>query len=288
MADTDTIWQGIDDDFTLAANWDNGIPGTTAADLLGVFDGAISQRSPQRNLDQSGATHAFKIATRRNFLAPIGSDGNPLVILPPASVACAWINGGGDVFLKVEGIAVGSNIIVDAGDANVQIDTESVPGADLGFLMVKSGRVTVKASATINTVTVNGLNAYVTVVAGGIANSPEIMLEYGTVVNAREFNFGKNEIVVRAGEFWQTGLLKSTQMVMTGGYFNYNPASSPAAFTPGPIFLLGTAHFDASDYAGSVPLGTVIKGINAKLTGSIIDQIVGPTDYNLADEYPGG
>lgn len=287
MADADTIWQGNSDVFNGAINWDNGIPGTTAADLIGVFDGSVSQRSPQTNMDQSGAAHAFKIAVRRNFRAQIGSDGNPLVLLPPAGVVSAWFLGSGDVFAKVEGIAVSSDIVIDAGNARVQIDTEDIIGAEIGYLIVKSGRVTIRATASVAVVTLNGPHAEVDILAGGIANAPLMMVEYGKLTNARELNSARMEVVIRAGEIWQTGLLKSTTVAMAGGYFNYNPTSDPAAFTPG-LYLFGNAHFDASDYAGAVPLGTVVKGEGAQLSGSIIDQSVASSDFDLSMDFPGG
>lgn len=280
----DTTWQGVTDVLDAAANWDGGIPGTTEADLVGIFDGSISQRSPQANMDQSGAVHNFSIVSRRNFGAPIGSDGNPLKFNGTASDLAAQIHGTGATHLFLVS-GNNSDVIVDQRGANGS--AVFLDGAVLG-LMIKSGTVVVKPTCALGDMAVlDGPQAFLTILQrDSTEGTPlKLIVQSGQVVNERDYPVAEGQwIRVTGGTVWQTGLLDTgVTLDLPSGRLTYIPSSDPSAKAPNAFVMGGT--LDLEQYGGAIPFGRVVKGRNGQILGTVTSLSSTFPDYDLSEEW---
>jgi hypothetical protein len=280
----ETTWQGNTIVFDAAVNWDNGIPGTTAADGAAIFDGRISQRSPQSNMDQSGAAWPFQVITRPDFLAGIGSPGNPLKYKGIATSRAAMIRGPGATYLEsADGGAQFPDAVIDSNAGIVHLD-----GAWFGVL-VKSGNVTVLPTGDIlDTCVIDGYTAVLTVLEEAAAEKlgTEFTLHDGRVNIARNWPAVAAVLSVHSGELTQTGTIASqVKYIQGGGYVIYDPLASPAALQPDAHVMGGV--FDISKHRGTIPFARFIKGRNATVIGSPTSAGPSFTDYDLADDTPG-
>lgn len=292
MADTQTVWNGSSDDVDLAANWLNGIPGAVANNVA-IFDGT-SQYSPQSDMDQSGVANGFRIQSTPDFLADIGSNGNPYAPKPRNGKLIATIRGVGNTYLNPDGAASLMHVVIDCGTGFVQLDSGASNNPTYQIAIVKSGKVQIKGTARwTHILYVDGITSVVEFLGPGASftalGSAKLTLASGKVICARDISTASEGFInVRGGEWWQTGLLPTEcTVILTGGYFNYNPDGDPSAELPN-LIVGPSAWFDASDHEGEIPMGFVIKARGGKISGTLIDQFKGTIDYDLEDLYPGG
>lgn len=292
MADTQTVWNGSNDDVSAAANWLNGVPGS-AADMVAIFD-STSQFSPQSSMDQSGVVNGFRVQSTPGFLADIGSDGNPYAPKPRNGQLLATIRGPGNTYLNPDGASAGMHVVIDCGTGFVQLDSGTTNSPTYQIVIVKSGNVQYKRTAVCTQILyVDGPTAVVEFLGPGAGftalATAKLTLASGKVVCARDISTASEGFInVRGGEWWQTGLLPTEcTVILGGGYFNYNPDGDPSGELPNLIVGPG-AWFDASDYEDEIPMGFVIKARGGKISGTLVDQFKGTIDYDLEDLYPGG
>lgn len=278
----DTTWLGNTDIIDAAANWDNGIPGTTEADLVGIFDGRISQRSPQGNMDQSGAAHPFTIVTHEDFLADIGSDGNPYKFNGTTTSRAAMIKGPGAVYLSFEAGNF-SDLVVDSNVGTCQIDGE------INAILIKSGQVIVRPTGNIlNAVILDGYTARITILEED--NIEGVGLDWhmhaGQATVARNWPGSDSVVQVSGGEMLVTGVFSTeTRIGMSGGRLNYDPLGDPSVEAPDGFIMGGT--LDLSRYGGAIPFTQFIKGQSATVLGTVTSLAHTFEDYDLSDDYPG-
>lgn len=236
VAEVETVWTNGsgDRDWDNAANWSGAVPVNGATTYIAIFDGDVSNVSPNTGLAQSLDT-INQLTFLESYTAGIGSLGSPLEIEIDSTGAPSGgdlsrnctVLGGGNYYFKFTAAGF-TDVVVDKPRDGTKVFLTGA--SSIRNLYAKNGEVDVGTLCNLSVALMVFGNSRVTVAVPTAAASPGIVyIESGELINNRVSSNNVDSQIIVAGGYlsWRASITNNCNIMVNGGLFEWQPTSAP-------------------------------------------------------------